>query len=126
MLAVKALPMSCIQCRGASGEAFRRAWGCDEPVVNPQFWIRCVHCYDVPGGCERCDFRGKTPLRVCPMTYLPGWTTDLLRMHRDYEAGFLPMQGGTLDQDAWTMQALGVLANVMAVHERDGIGDKDG
>jgi len=59
--------------------------------------------------CDRCEGSGRAMLYRCPRKVITEEARRLLRAYRDYERGFLPVQGGMNDQAASFVRWIGVI-----------------
>lgn len=100
LLGTGQLPMDCARCRGPDGARLRRAWGCDAPNLDSEFFIDG----------ER--------LTICPRSSQPGSVPeqyfDVLRAWNNLQLGVLPCEGGAEDQSAWFWPAMRVITSAVA------------
>ena len=70
--------------------------------------IECPSCSG--NGCSDCEEKGVFVIDGCPNTYC-GPVARLCRLADLFDKGILPVAGGALDQAAWFLEAVGVLAS---------------
>ena len=97
----------------------RRRHGCDEPCEQAQYVILCPECDGVrPNDCESCESEGKLRgyklMRRCPASFQTLDVSLAMRAYYMMEKGFLPADGGLMDQPAPFMQFCRILGNELA------------
>lgn len=65
----------------------------------------CIEDAPIP---RRWQIGGETYQR-CPVNLITAFTVQLIKLHRQYERGFLPVAGGILDQSALFLQAVEII-----------------
>ena len=73
------------------------------------FQVTCPECSGMTPDCARCEGSGDAWIFRCPRMAAGECGVRLLRAYRDYERGYLPTPGGTLDQAACFMAAIGII-----------------
>lgn len=97
--------------------AVRARWGCDQDVENPVYAVDCWICSGIGYECDRCNGTGKIPMPRCPGRCN---TTDVRRVVAAYnwmKKGFLPVEGGYLDQAQTFLNACDFIGAMVAHHE---------
>lgn len=84
-------------------------WGCDAPATEAVFAITCPRCDGTDASCERCEGSGKANLYRCPRKVIGDDARRVLRAYRDYERGFLPVEGGMEAQAASFVRCIAVI-----------------
>lgn len=73
------------------------------------FAITCPLCDGSDADCARCEGSGKANIYRCPQKVITSDARRLLRAYRDYERGFLPVDGGMEDQAAVFVRCVGLI-----------------
>lgn len=69
----------------------------------------CVRCGGADRNCKLCKGSGQEKFYRCPVKRLTPDIIHFFRFYRFYKQGFLPVEGGLLDQSATFIQAVEII-----------------
>jgi len=82
--------------------------GCDGNAPIPVFEMDCVRCGGTNPDCKICGGAGIEKFYRCPVKLITPDTVNFIRYYNFYKNGYLPVQGGMLDQAFIFTQAIKV------------------
>lgn len=100
-------------CRKPENAELRIRWGCDADTEVP--WRKAPVCWTCDGDdpqCATCAGSGHAPMLRCPHSQRDTWACRVVAAYGFAQVGVMPIDGGTEQQAAVFMAALGYVAGV--------------
>jgi len=103
------LSFDCRTC----GSTQKELYGCEKDASDPVLTIQCVKCGGKNKDCEICHGSGTEDIYRCPLRKVET-LREFIKFYGFYKKGFLPEEGGVLEQANIFLEACSFLDNEVA------------